>query len=198
MTDAMTGPLLQYLRQGRDAMMRALDGLGEYDARRPLTPSRTNILGLVKHLVGVERSYLGECVGRAPEFRLPWEEDGSIWDGADMWLRPEESRDYVVGLYHQAWQNSDASIDALPLETEAYVHWWKEDNRRPCLASLITRVVAETAQHAGHAESRASASTANAVATTTRSAAPPPGRRTSHASTRPPTHSGTTPDRAVS
>lgn len=42
-----------------------------------------------------------------------------------------KSRDYVVGLYHQAWQNSDASIDALPLDTEAYVHWWKEDNRRP-------------------------------------------------------------------
>jgi hypothetical protein len=133
-------------------MMRALDGLGEYDARRPLTPSGTNILGLVKHLVGVERSYLGECVGQAPEFTLPWEEDGSIWDGADMWLRPDESRDYVVGLYHQTWQNSDASIDALPLDTEAYVHWWKEDNRRPSLGSLITRVVAETAQHAGHAE----------------------------------------------
>jgi hypothetical protein len=152
MTDAMTGPLLQYLQQGRDAMMRALDGLGEYDARRPLTPSGTNILGLVKHLVGVERSYLGECVGRAPEFTLPWEEDGSIWDGADMWLRPDESRGYVVGLYHRTWQNSDASIDALPLDTEAYVHWWKEDNRRPSLGSLITRVVAETAQHAGHAE----------------------------------------------
>lgn len=30
--------------------------------------------------------------------------------------------------------------------------WWKEDSRRPCLGSLITRVVAETAQHAGHAE----------------------------------------------
>jgi hypothetical protein len=174
------------------------DGLGECDARRPLTPSGTNILGLVKHLVGVERSYLGECVGRAPQFTLPWEEGGSIWDGADMWLRPDESRDYVVGPYHQTWQNSDASIDALPLDTEAYVHWWKEDSRRPSLGSLIARVVVETAQHAGTPRSCARASTANAVATTTRSATPQPGRRTSHASKRPPTHSGTTPDRVVS
>ena len=84
MSDVTTGPLRQYLQEGRDAMMRALEELGEYDARRPLTPSGTNILGLVKHLVGVERSYLGACVGRAPEFTLPWEVDGSIWDGADM------------------------------------------------------------------------------------------------------------------
>jgi len=82
MSDVTTGPLRQYLQEGRDAMMRALEELGEYDARRPLTPSGTNILGLVKHLVGVERSYLGECVGRPPKFTLPWEEDGSIWDGA--------------------------------------------------------------------------------------------------------------------
>ena len=152
MTDAMTAPLRQYLQEGRDAMMRTLYELGEYDARRPLTPSGTNILGLVKHLVGVERSYLGECVGRPPEFTLPWEEDGSIWDGADMWVRAEESRDYIVGLYHQTWQNSDASIEALPLDTEAYVHWWQEGKCRPSFGSLITRVVAETAQHAGHAE----------------------------------------------
>ncbi len=152
MTDVTTGPLWQYLQEGRDAQMRAIEELGQYDVRRPLTPSGTNILGLVKHLVGVERSYLGECVGRPPKFTLPWEEDGSIWHGADMWVRADESRDYIVGLYHQIWLNSDASIDALPLEIEAYVHWWKEGTRHPSFGSLITRVVAKTAQHGGHAE----------------------------------------------
>ncbi len=48
-----------------------------------------------------------------------------------MWVRADESRDYIVGLYHQIWRNSDASIDALPLDTEAYVHWWKEGTRHP-------------------------------------------------------------------
>lgn len=152
MTDAINAPLLRYLQDGRDAMMRALDGLGECDARRPLTASGTNLLGLVKHLVGVERSYLGECVGRPPEFTLPWEEDGSVWDGADMWLRADQSRDHIVGLYRQVWGNSDASIDDLPLDTKAYVSWWAEPKRRPTFGSLIIRVVAETAQHAGHAE----------------------------------------------
>jgi len=118
----------------------------------PAHAERHEHLGLVKHLAGVERSYLGECVGRPPEFTLPWEDDGSIWDGADMWVCADESRDYIVGLYHQIWQNSDASIDALPLHTEAYVHWWKEGKCHPSFGGLITRVVAETAQHAGHAE----------------------------------------------
>ena len=103
-------------------------------------------------VVGVERSYLGVCVGRTPAFTLPWEEDGSIWDGADMWVRAEESRAYIVSLYHQSWENSDASIEPLPLDTEAYVEWWEERHRRPSFGSLLTRVVAETAQHAGHCE----------------------------------------------
>lgn len=132
--------------------MRTLDGLGEHDARRPLTPSGTNILGLVKHLFGVERSYLGVCVGRPPAFTLPWEEDGSIWDGADMWVRAEESRKDIASLYHQSWESSDASIQALPLDTEAYVDRWREGHGRPSFSSVVTRVVAETAQHAGHAE----------------------------------------------
>ena len=73
-----------YLQQGRDGLLRALDGLGDYDVRRPLTPSGTNLLGLVKHVASVEAGYLGDCVGRSAPVRLPWVADGSIWDGADM------------------------------------------------------------------------------------------------------------------
>ncbi len=69
-----------------------------------------------------------------------------------MWVRADESRDLIVGLYQQVWQNSDASIDALPLDTPAFVHWWKEGARHSSFGSLLVRVVAETAQHAGHAE----------------------------------------------
>ena len=55
----MTGPdpkadLHRYLREARDAVLWKLEGLPEYDARRPLTPTGTNLLGLVKHLASVE------------------------------------------------------------------------------------------------------------------------------------------------
>jgi Protein of unknown function (DUF664) len=55
--------------------------------------SGTNLLGLVEHLAGAEASYLGDCLGRPAPFRLPWVDDGSIWDSADMWATAEESRE---------------------------------------------------------------------------------------------------------
>ena len=143
--------LHRYLQQGRDGVMRSLDGLGEYDIRRPMTPSGTNLLGLVKHLAGVEFAYLGNSVGR-PGPVLPWDEDGSVWEGADMWATADQSRDYLVGLYHQAWAHSDASLAALELDAPAEPAWWPEERRRTTFGHLLVRVVAETAQHAGHAD----------------------------------------------
>jgi hypothetical protein len=147
----VSADLQRYLQDGRDAVMRALDGLSEYDARRPMTPTGTNLLGLVKHLAGVELGYLSASVGR-PSPTLPWDEDGSVWEGGDMWARAEESRDWVVGLYHEAWRRSDAAIAELPLDHPAEPSWWPEDRRRTTFGHLLVRVVAETAQHAGHAD----------------------------------------------
>jgi Protein of unknown function (DUF664) len=148
----VTGDLHRYLQQSRDAVLGALDGLSEYDARRPLTPSGTNLLGLVKHLAGVELDYLGSCVGRLPPVRLPWVEDGSIWEGADMWVTADESRQEIVDLYRTAWRHSDESVAVLDLATPAHVPWWRPERRDTTFGELLVRVVAETAQHAGHAD----------------------------------------------
>jgi Protein of unknown function (DUF664) len=144
--------LRHYLQQSRDGLLRALDGLGEYDSRRPLTPTGTNLLGLVKHLAGVEAGYLVECVGRPLPVTLPWNEDGSVWESADMWATPDESREYLVGLYREVWRHSDASIAELPLDAPAFVEWWRPERRQTTFGHLLCRVVAETAQHAGHAD----------------------------------------------
>lgn len=147
--DVLADDLRHYLQQGRDAVMRGLSGLEDYDARRPLTPSGSNILGLVKHLVGIEASYLGDCVARPAPIRLPWVEDGSIWDGADMWATAGESRAGLVELYREMWAHSDDSIAAVPLGHPAHVPWWPEPRRDTTFGHLLVRVVAETAQHAG-------------------------------------------------
>jgi hypothetical protein len=126
--------------------------LSEYDIRRPMTPTATNLLGLVKHLAFIEIGYLGECVGRPSPVRLPWVDDDSIWDGADMWATADETREELVALYRTAWQHADESIDQLGLDAPAEVSWWPEERRTTTLGSLLVRVVAETAQHAGHAD----------------------------------------------
>ena len=148
----LAADLQRYLQQGRDTMVAKLDGLGEHVARRPLTPSGTNLLGLVKHLAGLELGYLGDCVGRPSGIRLAWVEDGSIWDGGDLWATPDESRAELVELYRTAWSHSDGSFAALALDAPAHVPWWPEERRETTFGALVVRMVAETAQHAGHAD----------------------------------------------
>lgn len=144
--------LQRYLQESRDSVLSTLDGLGEYDARRPLVPSGTNLLGLVKHLVGIEFGYLGDSVGRPAPVLLPWNEDGSVWENGDLWVKPTETREYIVDLYRRAWQHSDESIAELPLDAPASVAWWPEHRRQTTFGHLLVRVVAETAQHAGHCD----------------------------------------------
>jgi hypothetical protein len=148
----LAADLSRYLQEARDAVLRALDGLSEYDIRRPMTPSGTNLLGLVKHLAGNELGYLGDSVGRPSPVRLPWYDDGSIWDGADMWATAAETRQDLVTLYRTAWRHSDESIAELGLDAPAQVSWWPAERRSTTLGSLLVRMVAETAQHAGHAD----------------------------------------------
>ena len=105
----------------------------------------------MKHVAGVELGYLVESVGREAPV-LPWNEDGSVWDGADMWAPPGESREYLVDLYRAAWALSDAAIAELPLDAPASVAWWRPERRATTFGHVLVRVVAETAQHAGHAD----------------------------------------------
>ncbi|HEY7323242.1 MAG TPA: DUF664 domain-containing protein, partial [Streptosporangiaceae bacterium] len=90
------------LQASRATLLSKLDDLSEYDRRCPLTPTGTNLLGLVKHLAGLEYGYLGESFGRPAPESMSWIEDGSIWQGADMWAKPDESSDYIIGLYRRA------------------------------------------------------------------------------------------------
>ena len=64
--------LLRYLQRAREALLWKLDGLSEYDVRRPMTPTGTNLLGLVKHVASVEAGYFGETFGRHFDEPLPW------------------------------------------------------------------------------------------------------------------------------
>jgi uncharacterized protein DUF664 len=140
------------LREHRAGLLARVEGLGERDLRRPLTPTGTNLLGLVKHLVGIEYGYFGDSFGRPREPQLPWVADGSVWDGADMWATEDESSEWIVGLYRAACEHSDETITALTLDSAGRVPWWPAERADTTLASVLVRVLAETARHAGHAD----------------------------------------------
>lgn len=80
--------LQHYLGQARDALLWKLDGLAEYDSRRPLTPTGTNLLGLLKHVASVVFGYFGEVFDRRADEPLPWLDEGAEVN-ADMYATAE-------------------------------------------------------------------------------------------------------------
>ena len=148
---AAKADLHRYLRSARQALVWKLDGLSEHDARRPLTPTGTNLLGLVKHVSSVDVGYFGECFGRPFAEPLPWFDDDAE-PNADFWVPADATRAEVLGLAERAWAHSDATIEALPLDAVGHVPWWREGNRDVTLHRLLVHMVAETHRHAGHAD----------------------------------------------
>lgn len=148
--DPQKADLHRYLQAGREALLWKLEGVSEYDARRPLTPTGTNLLGIVKHVASVEAWYLGDCFGRPSPESLPWMADGAE-PNADLWATPEESREAVVGLYRRVWAHSDATLAALPLDAVGQVPWWPPD-QPVTLHRMALHQIAETQRHAGHAD----------------------------------------------
>src|SRR5438093_1353513 len=143
--------LHRYLKIAREALLWKLEGLSEYDVRRPMVATGTNLLGIVKHVASVEAGYFGETFGRPFDEPLPWFDEGAE-PNADMWATAEESREQIVGLYHRVWVHSDATIDALPLDAVGRVAWWPPDRSEVTLHRILVHMIAETHRHAGHAD----------------------------------------------
>ena len=151
MTDAAKADLVAYLQRGREDLLWKLEGASEHDARRPLTPTGTNLLGLVKHVASVESGYLGDVFGRPLGEPLPWLDDDAE-PNADMWATAAESREQIVGLYHRVWVHSDATVAALPLDAIGHVPWWPAEHSEVTLGRILTHMISETERHAGQAD----------------------------------------------
>jgi hypothetical protein len=137
------------LRWIRDAMLWKLDGLSEYDIRRPLTGTGTNLLGLVKHLSVSEARYFGEVFDRPFPEPVPRWDDASA-RGTDMWATEHETRGDVIDRYRRVCAHSDATIDALDVDAPGHVPWWPRPD--VTLFTILVHVLTETNRHAGHAD----------------------------------------------
>lgn len=147
----MKEDLTGYLQEARGAVLWKLDGLSEYDIRRPMVRTGTNLLGLIKHLASVEAGYLGGVFGEPFPEDLPWDAEDAE-PNADMWATPDESRDYLTNLYRRVWAHSDLTIASLELDSMSVVPWWSEARRNVSLHRMLVHVIAETHRHAGHAD----------------------------------------------
>ncbi len=143
--------LVRYLHVGRDALIWKLEGLDEYDVRRPLVTTGTNLLGLVKHVAITSGGYFARVFDRPlPEIDAFF--DDGTEDDADMWAHEGETRDDVLGLWERAWAHADTTIAELPLDAPGVVPWWRPGHRDVTLHQVLVHVTTELHRHAGHAD----------------------------------------------
>ena len=127
----------------RGILPRKLAGLSEDDARRPLVPSQTTLLGLVKHLASVEREWFGQILQQRPaaDFGLPLPGDGFTLDPADK-------VDSVAADYRAACAESRAAAERYQLD-----HVVPQDRLGSVsLRWIYVHMIEETSRHAGHAD----------------------------------------------
>jgi uncharacterized damage-inducible protein DinB len=150
-SDDLKATLQRYLARERAALLSKVEGLGEHDARRPMTRTGTNLLGLVKHVASVQVGYLHEIFGRTHDLEMPWfAEDAEV--NADLWVTADESREEILDLFRRSSALCDATVAELDLDARGEVPWWPPERRVITLHQALVHVLDEVAHHAGHAD----------------------------------------------
>ncbi|MBT2417957.1 DinB family protein [Streptomyces sp. ISL-22] len=130
------------LNRVRDAVLWKLEGLDDEQLRRPMTPSGTSLLGLVKHLASVEYGWFVETFGGAVE---------PLWfdpyKGEDMRAGEGETTAQIVAFYGRARAAADRMITELPLDAVGRPSW---RDHSVTLRWVLVHMIEETARHAGH------------------------------------------------
>jgi uncharacterized damage-inducible protein DinB len=130
------------LDRQRDVVLWKLEDLDDERLRRPMTPSGTNLLGLVKHLAAVEYGWFCESFGRATE-PLPFDEQDR---DADLRVQPHETTADIVAFYGRARAAADQAIEETDLDAVGKA--WSGD--AVSLRWVLIHMIEETARHAGH------------------------------------------------
>jgi uncharacterized damage-inducible protein DinB len=130
------------LDRHRDVVLWKLEGLDDEQLRRPMVPSGTNLLGLVKHLAAVEYGWFCQTFGRETE-SLPFDEND---ENADLRVTPEETTQDILDFYTRARAAADAVINDLDVEDLGKA--WYGD--QVTLRWVLIHMIEETARHAGH------------------------------------------------
>jgi uncharacterized damage-inducible protein DinB len=137
--------LARYLDVYRRVMLWKLDGVDFEAARRPMVPSGTSLLGLVKHLAYVER-YWFQAIIAGHDVHIPWR-DGDE-DDVEWRIGEDESMDDVIALYEREVAESQ-QIHAALTDPDLLV---EEDGEQVSVRRILLHMLEEIARHAGHAD----------------------------------------------
>jgi uncharacterized damage-inducible protein DinB len=130
------------LDRHRDVVLWKIQGLDDEQLRRPMTPSGTSLLGLVKHLAAVEYGWFCSTFGRETE-PLPFDDDEP---NADLRVTPTETTADIVDFYRRARSAADSVIDEVEVD-ELGTAWFGD---QVSMRWVLIHMIEETARHAGH------------------------------------------------
>jgi hypothetical protein len=129
----------------RSVVVRKLRGVSEADARRRLVPSQTTLIGIVRHLAGVESDWFHRRMGGAdvPRRTGTGNAPDESWTVGD-----DETIEDVIAAYHESCARSREVSARFALD-DAVAH---PRLGRVSLRWIYVHMIEETARHAGHAD----------------------------------------------
>lgn len=128
------------LDRHRDVVLWKLDGLDDEPLRRPMTPTGTNLLGLVKHLATVEYGWFCTTFGREAE---------DFWFDPytqDMTIAPDETTEQILAFYARARAAADRAIEETGLD-DTGTSW---NGTTVSMRWVLIHMLEDVLRHAGH------------------------------------------------
>jgi uncharacterized damage-inducible protein DinB len=127
----------------RATLLWKVSGVSDEDLRRKPTVSSMSLLGLVKHLAYVERSWF-QVVFMNRELSVPWTKEDP---DAEWRIEPDETTASVLAFYQEAVAESRKIVAEHSPDDFA-----KKPGSDPTLRWILVHMIEETARHNGHAD----------------------------------------------
>ena len=153
-TDAERDDLVAMLDKHRGLFLKTAEGLTEEQARLTPTVSGLSVGGLIKHVTASERNWAGFAVGGAAAFPVFDESTYADW-AAEFGMLPSETLEGLLAAHAETARRTDELVRTLPSLDDAHPlpeAPWFEPGARWSARRVFLHVIAETAQHAGHAD----------------------------------------------
>jgi uncharacterized damage-inducible protein DinB len=134
-----------FLDLHRQVLVSKVDGISENEARCRRVPSKTTLVGLIKHMIGVERGWFQEVLGG----RNPEEIGPNVGGGDESWdLAEKETVSSLIKEYEQTCEQSRQTAARFALDDAVP----EPDMDQVSLRWIYVHMIEETARHAGHAD----------------------------------------------
>jgi len=147
-----------YLAFHQSAFFAVSYGLSDEQARSSPTVSALSVGGLVKHVTGMQRSWMARVAAAPdapPKDPRPFEEVSKEY-GEQHVMRPDETLDGLLRAYEAQNATSLRLVETADLDAAVPVPhdipWFPKDQKAWSVRWVILHVINELARHAGHAD----------------------------------------------